>query len=226
MDQPGLPPEQHARALAGLARINRLSASARLLWGPLADLARTLRARDPGCNLRVLDLASGAGDLPLALWRRARASGWQWEVAGCDVSPLAVEHARERAHAVGADLSFFVHDALEGPLPSDHDAVVCSLFLHHQSEEGAVDLLRRMGEAARHLVVVNDLARGWVGFVLAHVASRLLTTSHVVHVDGPRSVEAAFTPAEALSLAERAGLHGARVARRWPCRWLLTWRRP
>jgi hypothetical protein len=60
----------------------------------------------------------------------------------------------------------------------------------------------------------------------AQLGSRVLTTSHVVHVDGPRSVEGAFTRAEALALAERAGLNGARVSRRWPFRWLLTWRRP
>ena len=72
----------------------------------------------------------------------------------------------------------------------------------------------------------NDLARGWTGLTLAHVGLRLLTRSPVVHFDGPRSVEGAFTPAEALALAAKAGLKGATVARRWPCRFLLTWERP
>jgi hypothetical protein len=61
--------------------------------------------------------------------------------------------------------------------------------------------------------------------LLACAGTRLLSRSPVVHVDGPRSVAAAFTPAEALDLAQRAGLTGATVVRRWPCRFLLTWRR-
>jgi hypothetical protein len=32
--------------------------------------------------------------------------------------------------------------------------------------------------------------------------------------------------AEALDLAQRAGLQGATVSRRWPCRYLLSWERP
>jgi hypothetical protein len=83
-----------------------------------------------------------------------------------------------------------------------------------------------MAETAGRLVLVNDLNRSLTGLVLAHVATRLLTLSSVVHADGPRSVRAAFTPNEVRALAERAGLSGAVVARRWPCRWLLTWRWP
>jgi hypothetical protein len=76
------------------------------------------------------------------------------------------------------------------------------------------------------LVLVDDLNRSWAGLALASAATRLLTTSAVVHTDGPRSVRAAFTPSEALGLAEQAGLTGATVRRHWPCRWQLVWRRP
>jgi hypothetical protein len=123
-------------------------------------------------------------------------------------------------------VGFFVHDALHGEPPAGYDAAVTSLFLHHLSEEEAVTFLRRLATSAGRLMLVNDLARGWAGLALAHVATRLLSASSVVHADGPRSVESAFTPAEALALAERAGLGGATVGRHWPCRYLLTWRRP
>jgi hypothetical protein len=38
MDQRGLPPRDHGRALAGLARLNAWSRSAELVWGPIAEL--------------------------------------------------------------------------------------------------------------------------------------------------------------------------------------------
>jgi hypothetical protein len=53
----------------------------------------------------------------------------------------------------------------------------------------------------------------------------VLTTSAVVHVDGPRSVEAAFTLEEVRALADQAGLENATLARHWPYRFLLAWRR-
>jgi 2-polyprenyl-3-methyl-5-hydroxy-6-metoxy-1,4-benzoquinol methylase len=223
MDQPDLPPAEHDQALAGLARINFFSRSARILWPDLAGLARQ-RPR-----LRLLDVATGAGDVPLCLWRWARRHSLDWQIAGCDISPQAIGHARNRACRAGAEVSFFVHDALAGPLPPA-DAVTCSLFLHHLDEDDACGYLRRLARPddpeGPALVLVNDLERSWPGLLLAHVGVRLLTRSRVVHFDGPRSVEGAFTPGEALRLAESAGLSGAGVSRRWPCRWLLTWRRP
>jgi 2-polyprenyl-3-methyl-5-hydroxy-6-metoxy-1,4-benzoquinol methylase len=220
MDQPDLDPRQHAQALRGLARINLWSGSARLLWPPLRDLAR--RASGP---LRLLDVATGAGDVPVRLWLGARRAGIALDVAGCDRSPCAVEHARQRARDEGADVPFFIWDALTGPLPEGYDVVASSLFLHHLDEEQAVELLGRMKRAARRLLLVNDLERSLPGLVLAYVATRVLSASPVVHTDGPLSVRAAFTRREALKLAGRAGLAAATVERRWPFRFLLTWKR-
>jgi predicted nicotinamide N-methyase len=222
MDQPGLDPRRHRQALRGLGRINFWSGSAGILWRPLAALARAAAPRP----LRVLDLATGGGDVPIRLWRKARRAGVPLEVAGCDVSPVAVVYAAEQARARGADVHFFVADALTGELPAGYDVLTCSLFLHHLEEARAVALLRRMADAAGRLVLVNDLVRSRAGLLLARVGTRLLSLSPVVHVDGPRSVEGAFTVGEASALAERAGLHGATVEKCWPCRFLLSWRRP
>jgi hypothetical protein len=106
------------------------------------------------------------------------------------------------------------------------DVVMCSLFLHHLAEPAAISLLANMARAAHRLVLVNDLARGRLGFLLAWTTARVLTRSKMVHVDAPRSVQGAFTLAEARVLAERAGLAGATVRGRWPCRFLLQWQRP
>ena len=220
MDQPGLDPGRHRQALRGLGRINYWSRSAAILWPPLAALAR-----NHGRPARVLDLASGGGDVPIRLWHRAGRAGLPIVVEGCDISPLAVDHATRQAERQGAEVRFFVTDALTDALPEGYDAVVCSLFLHHLTEEQAVALLRRMATAGK-LVLVNDLVRSRAGLLLARVGTRLLSLSPVVHVDGPRSVEGAFTIAEAHALAERAGLSGATVEPRWPCRFLLTWVRP
>jgi 2-polyprenyl-3-methyl-5-hydroxy-6-metoxy-1,4-benzoquinol methylase len=221
MDQPGLDPSEHAAALRGLARINWFSGSARILWRPLSRLAR----ENSGRPLRILDLATGSGDVPLLLWQRFRRAGLRVELAGADVSEFALTQARSRAAASGAKIDFFALNALRDPLPRDFDVIMCSLFLHHLEDEEAVELLRRMGESARQMVLVNDLIRSYVNYLLAHVVTRLLSRSPVVHFDGPASVAAAFMRAEARGLAQRAGLQNARVDWRWPWRMLLQWRR-
>jgi SAM-dependent methyltransferase len=219
MDQPDLDAHRHTDALRGLRRLNAWSGSVRILWPSVRELA----ARAAPAPLRILDIASGAGDVLCGLARRAVRAGIALDIEGWDISPRAIDFARQ----AGADLAvrFERHDALHDPLPDDRDVIISSLFLHHLDEDAAVALLQRMGAAARRAVLINDLARSTAGLMLAHVATRLLTLSPVVHVDGPRSVEGAFTPDEALRLAERAGLRGATVTRRWPFRYLLAWRR-
>jgi 2-polyprenyl-3-methyl-5-hydroxy-6-metoxy-1,4-benzoquinol methylase len=223
MDQPGLDAERHRRALNGLRRINALSRSSAILWSAIRTHARQL-APEP---VRILDVASGGGDVAVALARRAQREGMTVHIAGCDVSPLAVEYARQQAERAGtSNVSFFQRDVLNEPLPDGYHVVGCSLFLHHLSDTEAEQLLRHMAAAAERLVLVNDLCRTRIGYVLAWIGCRLLTRSDVVHIDGPRSVAAAFTPAELCTLAERSGLSGATLSRHWPQRMLLTWRRP
>jgi 2-polyprenyl-3-methyl-5-hydroxy-6-metoxy-1,4-benzoquinol methylase len=218
MDQPDLDPHQHRRALRGLQRINALSGSASILWPALRGLARQTAA-----PLRVLDIATGAGDVPLRLWKRSRRAGLEIQFAGCDQSPTALEYARGQAERHRADIPFFAWEVVNGPLPGGYDVLTCSLFLHHLEEEKVVDLLRRLREAARRMVLINDLRRGTDGLLLAYLGTRVLSGSPVVHTDGPLSVRAAFTLPEVRDLARRAGLDGATVARHWPCRFLLSW---
>jgi 2-polyprenyl-3-methyl-5-hydroxy-6-metoxy-1,4-benzoquinol methylase len=222
MDQPGLENAEHQEALRGLARINTISGSAGILWRALRPLAKEKSGRP----LRVLDVATGGGDLPIRLALRAQRAGLALSFAGVDISPTAIAHARKQAAHRGADVDFFPLDVLGAPLPAAYDVITSSLFLHHLEAAQGVELLRRMGQAARLAVFINDLVRSRLGWWLALAATRLLTTSAIVHVDGPRSVEAAFTMAEARQLAEKAGLENACVRWRWPFRFLLEWRRP
>lgn len=220
MDDPALAPAAHAEALDVLARINWLSGSAAILWPALRDLARAL-----GRPLRILDVATGAGDVPVRLWKVARRNGLAFDITGVDRSPVALDHARRFAEAAGADIAWQRLDVLTEPLPGGFDAITSSLFLHHLTEAEATHLLGAACTAAGTLVLVNDLERSLPGWILAFTASRVLTRSPVVRFDAPQSVAAAFTRREAVALARRAGLTNAHIGARWPFRWLLRWQR-
>ena len=223
MDQPGLDAGLHRQALAALRRINLLSRTAASLWPDLVRLAN----EHPGRPLDVLDVACGGGDVTLRLASWAAAAGLPIRLTGCDISPVAVDYAREQARKRGlASTSFLVHDAVRQPLPGVYDAVLCSLFLHHLDEADAGALLRNMATAARSLVLLSDLRRTRIGFLMAKLAGNLLTRSPVVRVDGPLSVAAALSVDEVRGLAVRSGLTGASVRTIWPQRFLLRWRKP
>jgi len=222
MDDPRLDRERHIHALRGLERINWWSASVHTLWPSIQALA----GEEPKRAVRVLDIATGAGDVPITLWHRGRRAGVQLSIDGCDRSPVAIAHAHHRAKQRRADVHFFELDALTDKIPEGYDMITCSLFLHHLHGEEVVRLLRSIAQAAGRLVVISDLVRSWAGLALAYLGTRLLSTSVVVRLDGPRSVQAAYTIEEVRALARRAGMDNVDVLPRRLCRYLLIWKRP
>lgn len=220
-DQDDLDTRLLHQALKGLRQINFWSRSYRVLWPSIRALAR-----DIGTNrLSVLDVATGAGDIPIALWHRSRREGLHLDIEGCDRNPRAVAYAQKLAARQQADVRFFTWDALAEDFPHRYDVVTCSLFLHHLDDDQGVLFLRRMARAAERLALVNDLRRSVTGLVLVYLGSRLLNVSQVNRVDSLRSVRAAFTLEEGRQLAQQAGLAGAALKKYGPCRFLLTWRR-
>jgi SAM-dependent methyltransferase len=220
MDDPALDERRHRHALAALRRLNRLSRADAILWEPIRALASA-----PGHPpLRVLDIATGSGDIPLALARRAKAAGVALTIDGCDIAELSLSIAGARADAGGHPGRFFRLDVLRERVP-DYDVVMCSLFMHHLGNDQAVEVLYRMRCAARRLVLVSDLRRCRAGYVLAACCSRVCTRSDVARVDALKSVRAAFTMEEFAALAAEAGLESAVIGAVWPCRFRLSWRR-
>lgn len=223
MDQPGLDRREHARALTALGRINAVSRSVSSVW----PVIRAVADATPERRLRILDIACGGGHVAIALARRMARERVSGEVLGCDLSPVAIEYATALAARAGVGQVHFASlDVLRDPWPQGFDVVHCSLFLHHLTDEDVVLVLQKMAEAAGRLVVISDLRRTGLGAVFAWAGCRLLTRSTVVHVDGARSVAAAFTTEEALALAHTAGLQTATIRHTWPQRFVLTWTRP
>lgn len=220
MDDPLLGARARSRALDGLRRINRASRTAGALWKSIERIARSHPAR----RLTLLDIATGGGDLPIALARKAERQELALDIQGCDISQDAVRHASAAAVRANVPVRFFRADVLTDELPAHYDIVTVSLFLHHLPDDQAVALLQKLAARAAH-ILVSDLVRGRAGYALAYAGTRVLSRSPIVHADGLRSVRAAFTIAEARELAARADLAGASFERRWPSRFLMSWSR-
>lgn len=223
MDSPDLDVGLHHQALAALRRVNLWSGIGGRLAGILADLAKQRGLS----RLRVLDLASGGGDVSLSLVRSMQRRGVAVELDGWDRSETAVDYATAQAKRRGqSGVRFLVRDVLNDPVEEAYDVVLSTLFLHHLENSDATRLLQKMRAAAGQAVLVDDLLRTRTGYWLAQAGTRLLTFSPVVHVDGPMSVRAAFSLTEVHQLADQAELTGATVRTHWPSRFLLCWQRP
>jgi ubiquinone/menaquinone biosynthesis C-methylase UbiE len=203
--------------LRDLRRINRIFGGAELSIRAVRTLAAADHSdrleADPAPDLHVLDVGTGAADIPLALveargpWRSIR-------VSAVDSRDEVVAAARRISPALegSRDLTLAVADGRTLPFgDGEFDMAHASLVLHHLEPPDAVRFLAELRRVARLGVVINDLTRGvlpWLGaWLVLHAMTRNELTLH----DGPLSVRRAYTPAEAAALFRDAGLEPRRV---------------
>jgi ubiquinone/menaquinone biosynthesis C-methylase UbiE len=217
-----------ARTLAGnlrdLARVNRFMGGTALSWRALRPL---LSDGNGGRALRLLDVGTGAADIPFGLARRAERSGVGLQIVATDVRPEIVAIARARApdNAVASvELDLGQTDHIDEP-DGSFDVVHSSMVLHHLDPLPAVAALREMARVASRAVIVNDLDRTAAWYLGARLLALLTTTNAYTRNDGPLSVRRAYRPNEVRQLAERAGLvEEARYRARPAYRYALTFR--
>ncbi len=220
MDDPSLDPGEHEQALRGLARIHRLTNVSAQLWKAIQSQV----ILDDTRTLSILDLGCGDGHVLRQLYRLAERTGIKTILYGCDFSANAISFAKQSASRDDIPIEFYHLDVTQATeLPHRADVVFCSLFLHHFSESDATKILDKMKAAAKQLVLVHDLRRTRLGYLLCWVGVHVLSRSHVVRKDGLMSVRAAFTVPEIKRLLASAGITQAEVTTGWPQRFTASW---
>jgi 2-polyprenyl-3-methyl-5-hydroxy-6-metoxy-1,4-benzoquinol methylase len=198
MDRPQPVSPELEQDLRSIRQLNRWFGSHRLIR---RFVRRWIK---PGARMRLVDLATGSGDIPRLIVDHARKIGARVEVVALDRQSATLEIAR-RLSGDYPEISFVETDILEFKPPDRYDLVLCSLTLHHFSNEDAVRVLRRCRELSREFVLVSDLRRGWLGAVGVYVLTALIFRAPMTRYDARLSIARAFSFPELHHLAQRAG---------------------
>ncbi len=160
----------------------------------------------PGEPITVLDLCTGSADLPAHLVDLARAAGIDLKIDAIDLHSATLQGARSHLGEKYPEISLHQADVLTDLLPSPkYDLVLCSLALHHFTEEDAVKLLTRMRQHATRGLLLADLERSLLCTTAVWLVTALIYRDPMTVIDGRQSAAAAFSKAELLEMIEKAG---------------------
>ena len=197
MDRPQPVSAELAADLRNLRQLNRYFGSYQLI-------ERFLRRWiQPRSRMRILDLATGSGDIPRLVVDFARTIGAEVRVDAVDQQPSTLEIAR-RLSVGYLEIEFVEADVLAFDR-EPYDVVLCSLALHHFAEPNAVKLLQRSRDLSKRYVLVSDLRRGWFATIGVFLLTSVFFREPMTRTDARLSAERAFSLAEFSSLAQRAG---------------------
>jgi len=201
-------------SLGNIARANRL-------FGGLAAVRRGLaQVIQPSYRgpLTVLDVGTGAGDVPAMVQRWLGRRGVRVRSFGLERHPAAARMARASGLwtvlGCGGALPFASRSV---------DIVVLSQVAHHMARDGCVTLFRECGRVARLGGVIADLRRSRAAAAGFRMVAPLLGFDRHTATDGVVSLRRGFTAPELRRLTREAGLD-ATVRRSYGARLVAGWR--
>ncbi len=198
MDRPQPVSAELERDLELLRQLNRWFGSHRLV---LNFIRRWIK---PDTRTRIVDLATGSGDIPRLIANYAREVGARLEVDALDRQTATLEIAK-RLSTSYPEIHYREADLLEWNSVEPYDIALCTLALHHFGDEDAVSVLRRCRELSLKFVLVSDLRRGFLLRTGVYLLTALIFREPMTRHDARLSAVRAFSFGEMHDLAVRAG---------------------
>lgn len=213
IDGPPVPFKDMACCMKDISRVNALFGGRMVT---MIHVKRLLGALPADRLITVLDVGTGAGDIPRELVRWARRQGRRIRIFALDRDAATLQIAAQVVREY-PEIRFVRGDALSLPIRAGAvDLTISAMTLHHLEPDAGVRYLTEMDRAARVGFVVNDLVRSRLAHWVVWLITRFITRSAISRHDGPLSVKRSYTPVEVSGLCERAGLVGVEVVHHWP----------
>ncbi|MEO8649554.1 MAG: methyltransferase domain-containing protein [Acidobacteriota bacterium] len=209
--------QEYRTFLREIRFINRWIGDRRALKKSLLRKIDELDVKD----FSVLDVGAGSGEILAETAAFARKRNSRAFLVGVDLNQMAVDSIA----AAGKDLNEILAvrgDALNLPFADEaFDFSICSLFTHHFTDEGVVEILGEMRRVSRQGIYVIDLHREPGAYRMYKLFCAVFRISTLVREDGLLSIKKAFQPNELIDLAKRAGLNSADAYTIFPARVVL-----
>jgi SAM-dependent methyltransferase len=213
IDGPPVPFKDMACCMTDISRVNALFGGRMVT---MVHVKRLIAALPTDRLVTVLDVGTGAGDIPRELVRWARRQGRRIRIFALDRDAATLQIAATLVRDY-PEIRFLRGDALALPIrASSVDLTISAMTLHHLEPDAGVQYLAEMDRAARVGFVVNDLVRSRLAHWVVWLITRLITRGAISRHDGPLSVRRSYTPGEVGDLCAQAGLKGVDVVHHWP----------
>jgi 2-polyprenyl-3-methyl-5-hydroxy-6-metoxy-1,4-benzoquinol methylase len=203
-------------ALDKIASINQLLGGNKVTLEGVKSLISTQPKQQV---FRITDIGCGNGDMLRALADYAVRNDLQFVLTGIDANQFTVQHA-ESLSAAYPNISYQCENIFDVQSRLEScDIVLCTLTLHHFTDQEIIGLLQRFKLAAFLGFVINDLQRSAVAYYLFQALCFIFRLNYMSREDGLVSILRGFKREDLLSYAKKLNLKNSLIRWKWAFRY-------
>ncbi len=198
MDNPNVGIDTLRLVFKDINKSNRILGGNAITLGKVSELIKEL----PKNQYTIVDMGCGDGEMLRELAILFRKIDIDVKLIGLDLSENAIAIGRELSIDF-TEITFFKQDILAlKPSDLNCDILLCTLTMHHFSNEQIPLFLSKFTKLAKIAVIINDLQRSTLAYYLFKGFSAIFIKTKIAKHDGLISIKSGFKKQDLMSFSK------------------------
>jgi len=215
MDDPLLDKASYQKAYVDINRCNKLLGGNPITLKAVKKLMKT----HPKESYTILDIGCGDGQMLRMLSQHINKQSVKNKLVGIDLRDDVLGLAQEASKEYD-DIRFERADILKLDSSFECDIILCTLTMHHFTDQQIQKVLQHCSNLAKIGVVINDLHRSKIAYMLFKLFSIFFIRTQIAKNDGLISISKGFRRDELQNWAASLPTHQHQIRWKWAFRYL------
>lgn len=220
MDDFSLQGEELRDALDQIARINQLLGGNKVTLEGIIKVMPSNKTE----TITIADIGCGNGDMLRMLSEFAQKNKLDFKLIGIDANDFTINYAKKLSVAY-PNIDYQCVDIFSEDFKTlKFDIIVCTLTLHHFTNEQILNIITTFRDNAKTGIIINDLHRSKLAYRLFELICFIFKLNRMSRQDGLISILRGFKKNELEEFSKKLNLKNYNINWKWAFRyqWIIT----
>lgn len=221
MDDFSLQGRELRATLDEIARINQLLGGNQVTLNGVKKIVKKVNTSKP---IVIADIGCGNGDMLRMLASYGLKNNLNFKLIGIDANAFTINYAKTLSNEY-SNMEYLCLDIFSEDFSTlQYDIVLCTLTLHHFTNEQLLNIITIFNNNASMGVVINDLQRSKLAYKLFKIICMLFSLSKMSREDGLISILRGFKKKELEEFSKKLNLKNYTINWKWAFRyqWIIV----